>query len=84
MSQLAQSLDQGQLEEDLQWTADLEVEAEVAELVLPPPAVVDPAVVDLPVDSDGVEGLPVADPVAEAEALQRGRQDSRRQGRRGT
>lgn len=56
----------------------------MAELVLPAPVVVDPAVVDLPVDSDGVEGLPVADPVAEAEALQRDRQDSRRRGRRGT
>ena len=84
LSQLAQSLDQGQLEEDLLWKADLEVEVVEAELVLPPPVAVDPAVVELPADSDGVEGLPVADPVAEAEALQRGRQDSRRQGQRGT
>ena len=61
-----------------------EEEVVEAELVLPlPVVVVDPAVVELPVDSDdGAEGLPV-DPV-EAEALQRGRQDSRRQGRRGT
>ena len=43
-------------------------------------------VVEPPVHPGGAEGLPV-DPVAdpaEAEALQRGRRDSRRQGQRGT
>ena len=83
LSRRGQSLDQGQAEEDLLWKADLEaveVEAET-ELVLPPP-VVETAVHP----DDGAEGLPV-DPVAdpaEAVALQRGRQDSRRQGQRGT
>ena len=79
-SQLEQSPDQGRVEEDPRWTAELEeVEAETG-LGIPLP-VVGPGV-----DSDEEGGLPV-DPVvglAEVEELQRDRQDNRRRGQRGT
>ena len=82
LSRRGQSLDQGRLEGGPRWRADLEV----VEVEAKPEPVIPLPVVEPPVHPGGAEGLPV-DPVAdpaEAEALQRGRRDSRRQGQRGT